>query len=282
MHSKKNPVESFYTVNNLLDVILTSLKQAGKDIRSLSPSDLAFVDEFHIRGHIATKELAQCIDIKSSFRVLDLGCGLGGSARYLASVYGCHVTGLDLTREYCQAASALSSYTGLGNNTTFIQGNALEIPFANNNFDMVWTEHVQMNSEDKKQFYSEIIRVLKPGGKFLFHDIFQGRRNNPYLPVAWADDPSMNFLLTPNNLKDLLISLGFFIITWKDVTEVSMLNLRKVTESIKKANGYPPLGLHLVMGADFEEKLENQLHNLEENHFTILQAVLEKKGKNQC
>ena len=121
-------------------------------------------------------------------KVLDSGCGLGGSARYLALEHGCEVTGVDLTQEYVEAATALAGRVGLADQVTFRQGSALDLPFADNNFDAVWTEHVQMNIEDKHAFYRESLRVLKPGGVLMFHDIFRGDAGDPHYPVPWAEE----------------------------------------------------------------------------------------------
>ena len=142
-------VAAHYAVANLENLILEGLDAAGKDLDALTVDDLAPVDEFHIRGREATKELARWVDLQAGQRVLDVGCGLGGTARYLADAFQCTVVGLDLTEEYCRVAERLSARVGLAERTSFKQGSALDIPFPDREFDVVWTEHAQMNIADK-------------------------------------------------------------------------------------------------------------------------------------
>jgi ubiquinone/menaquinone biosynthesis C-methylase UbiE len=275
MAGEERSIETHYSVTNLGEAILNALKNMGKDIDALTPADLALVDEFHIRGRDATQELAHLADVKPHFDVLDVGCGLGGSARYLAYEYGCRVSGLDLTEEYCQVASLLSARLGLSSSTEFRQGSALAMPFDDQRFDLGWTEHVQMNIADKAGFYGEIVRVLKPGGKLAFHDIFYGKGGELRFPVPWAGDPSINFLIALEALEDLLQSVGLRTRHWEDKTQASIEWYRQAIERIR-SDGPTPLGLHLLMGPDSRIKFENTLRNLEQGCIVVVQAVLEK------
>ena len=98
MNSVQNNIEQHYGRGRILDSIIDALHASGKDLARLAPADLAPVDEFHIRGREATIELARRASLQPGMRVLDVGCGLGGSARYLATQYQCQVTGIDLTQ----------------------------------------------------------------------------------------------------------------------------------------------------------------------------------------
>ncbi len=129
-------VESHYTVSDLEPQILAALESMGKDLNSLTLPDLALVDEFHIRGRAATQELAQIAQLTPDLQVLDVGSGLGGSARYLAHEYGCRVTGLDLTGDYCRVATMLSQRLGMADQTEFRTGSALDMPFEDGTFDL--------------------------------------------------------------------------------------------------------------------------------------------------
>lgn len=139
-------VASHYGVGgDLADAIAAKLREAGKDLAALTTADLGTIDEFHIRGRKATLELAGGLNLTDSSHVLDLGSGLGGPARTLAETYGCRVTGIDLTPTFCEAATALSGWVGLGDKVSFRQGDATDLPFGKASFDAAMTIHVAMN-----------------------------------------------------------------------------------------------------------------------------------------
>ena len=127
-------VERHYSLGDLEQTILRTLKRAGKDLDQLTLDDLAQIDEFHIRGAEATREMAEEIGLDAGMQVLDVGCGLGGPSRRLASNYGCRVTGLDLTEAYCRAAEAFSVRLGLDHLVSYRTGNALDMPFEDGRF----------------------------------------------------------------------------------------------------------------------------------------------------
>ncbi len=269
-----NDVAGHYTVSGLGERILDVLEATGKDLANLTPSDLAPVDAFHIRGKEATEELAQLAVAESGIEVLDVGCGIGGSSRFLASAFGCHVTGLDLTEEYCEVATMLSERVGLAATTEFRCASALEMSFPDESFDLVWTEHAQMNIRDKEKLFSEIARVLKYGGRFAFHDIFGGPGGVPHFPVPWAGDGSLSFLMDPEELRLILQSLELRSLQWVDVTEESLMWFRKNLETVGE-QGSSPLGIHLLM-EDADLKIQNVARNLEEQRIVVVQAVMEK------
>ena len=276
MEDVRADVEKHYGRREILNSILRAQREAGKDLTRLTPPDLAPVDEFHIRGREATIELANRVSLQPGLHVLDVGCGLGGSARYLASEHGCYATGIDLTKEYVEVATALADLVGLKDRVEFRQSSALTIPFDNNSFDVVWTEHVQMNISDKRAFYTEIARVLKPGGRLLFHDIFQGDGGPPHYPVPWAETSEIGFLATPETIRGLLNTLGFKLLSWENKSQHSLEWFAATLERIKQS-GPPPLGLHLLMGATVKAKFENVLRNLQEGRIVVFQAVAEKR-----
>jgi ubiquinone/menaquinone biosynthesis C-methylase UbiE len=267
-------VEAYYTVNTLGQSILYALRTLGKDAGELTVDDLAPIDQFHIRGRMATRELAGIADIAADSEVLDVGCGLGGSARYLASEFGCHVTGLDVTREYCDVPTMLSSLVGMDGSTRFQHGSALAMPFESDSFDLVWTEHVQMNIEDKRGFYSEIARVLKPGGRLAFHDIFRGPAGAIEFPVPWAGEQSISFLMSEADLRRIAADLDFSILSWGDVTEASSEFFQRRLPAME-SRPPPPLDLALVMGADRLAKFRNLGQAVAEGRATVVLGVMQ-------
>jgi SAM-dependent methyltransferase len=276
MESAREHVDSHYGRGEILNAILRALREMGKDVAKLAPADLAPVDEFHIRGREATVELASRASLKPGLRVLDVGCGLGGSVRYLASEHQCQVIGIDLTKEYVDVANALADLVGLKQMVEFRQGSALDMPFDDGSFDVVWTEHVQMNIADKQAFYAEISRVLAPRGRLLFHDIFQGDGGPLHYPVPWAEDGSISFLAAPEAVREILGELGFSIRDWEDKSQHSLDWFVAVIEKLK-LSGPPPLGLHLLMGNTAKTKFENNIRNLREGRFVVFQAIAEKR-----
>jgi len=140
MSQSAQAVADHYKKRALGDVILAALKATGKDIEQLTPDDLAPVDEFHAGGRNATVRLAQLAGVTGSERVLDVGCGIGGPSRYLASTFGCRVTGLDLTPEFIALAGMLAQRTRLADKVSYRHGDALDMPFPDASFDLVFAE----------------------------------------------------------------------------------------------------------------------------------------------
>ena len=240
-----------------------ALAAAGKDLATLTTSDLASVDEFHIRGRMATLELAAEMGLTEESRVLDLGSGLGGPARTLAETHGCHVTGIDLTPAFCEAATEFSGWVGLAGKVDFRQGDACDLPFEDNAFDAALTIHVAMNIAAKDRLYSEARRVLKPGGAFAVYDVLQGEGGAVRFPTPWARDPALSHLATPEEMTDLLSAAGFEIVCRRDSTAESQAWFEAMTARMGTRDA-PPVTLRSILGADFPEMARNQVRNLAE------------------
>jgi SAM-dependent methyltransferase len=128
------------------DRIYERLRSLGFEERNpLSPKDTAALDQFHVGGFEATEKLAQLLCPPQGSYVLDVGSGLGGPSRYLAAKYGCRVVGIDITEEYCGIASKLAEHMGLQDLVEYRVGDARDLPFSDESFDVVWTQHVSMN-----------------------------------------------------------------------------------------------------------------------------------------
>lgn len=275
--SNNHSVAEHYAHGSLWETIENALAVSGKKLDRLQVDDLAPIDAFHIRGRKATVELAAHAGIRKEFHIVDVGCGLGGTARYLASVFACRVTGIDLTEEYIEVADRLGQMIGLDNLVSFQQGSALNMPFADGSFDIAWTEHTQMNIEDKKGFYREIARVLKPGGQLVFHDVFSGDNEAPCYPVPWAETAAISFLSTCDHLREHIRDAGFSIQYWQDKSEES-LDWFQHTVAKAKSTGPAPLGTHLLMGKTAGKKLQNLIRNLSEKRIFVIQAILKKSA----
>ena len=194
MTNHDQQINSHYGRENLAEEILASLRGAGKDLDALRMDDLAGIEEFHIGGRAATLRLGEFAEVRPGLRVLDVGCGIGGPARVLAERFGCRVTGVDLTEEFCKTGNLLSELVGLSDRVALHHGSALELPFDDGQFDLVWTQHVTMNIEDMQGFLSEIARVLSSDGRYAFYEILAGAEPVAHYPVPWSSDGAISFL----------------------------------------------------------------------------------------
>ena len=264
-------VGEHYSQADLATSILDALRQAGKNLDALSIDDLAPIDQFHIRGKQSTIELAQRAEISAGQSILDVGGGLGGPARTLASLFGCNVTVVDLTEEYCRVGEMLTARIGLSDRVRHHHGNALALPFPDGSFDVVWTQHSTMNIEHKAKLYAEFRRVLRREGRYALHEIMQGQNTPIYFPVPWARNPAISFLQPPEIIQRLIQASGFAASHWIDETASARVWFEKRVQAA--ATGLPPLGIHLLLGDDIVAMSRNQIRNLNEDRIAIVQGV---------
>lgn len=267
-----------YGVADLGDELLDALEAAGKNVEALTRDDISSFDAFHIRGLEATRELADIAEIEGHFRVLDVGCGIGGPARTLASEFGCDVVGIDVVEEYCRAATLFTDRVGLSDSVRFRHGNALDLPFEDEAFDVVWFEHTLPNIEAKRVALEEAARVLEPGGTLALYEICAGPGGDPVFPVPWAPDASLSYLESSGRLREIILGRGFDEGAWRDVTGPSLEWFRDVVASMQSrpADAPPPLGLNLLMGTETPIKATNVVQNLEEERIAVVQGVFER------
>ena len=248
MTNTKSTIQSHYGVNGLADRILDALESAGHDTANLNVKMLNLVDQLHGGGLSSTIAQAGMLSIGAHTRVLDAGCGVGGSSRYLAETFGCQVKAIDLTPEYVETADHFNRLCGLEDKISVSQGNVTEIPGGDQSFDLVWCQNVTMNVENKASMFAEAYRVLAPGGKYSFSHAAGGPNGEPYYPLPWAMSPDYSYLETPKRIIQCLEEVGF--------TDIETRNeAGSPGETAKRfAN---ELGPSVIMGEDMPDRQAN-------------------------
>jgi MPBQ/MSBQ methyltransferase len=253
-----------------------ALTRAGVDPANPNAADLAPVDEFHIGGGSATESFANKLPFKKGDRLLDVGCGLGGPARYFANRFGAHVTGIDLTPEYIEVATELSRRTHQSKVTTFEVGNARAMHYGDAHFDGAITMHVAMNIYDREGLYGEVARVLKPGATFGIYDVMKGNVEPIVYPVPWAMTEATSHLRTPAETQALLRAAGFEILEVEDRTSHAQAFFQGAIEAAKAAGGPAAVGLHLLTGETTAQKFANMLNAISDGRLTPSMIVSRK------
>ena len=272
MNTQNTLIEEQYNHSGLFEDILGRLITKGVPLDSVSREHVSGIDEFHLRGAEVSKELVAQFNFKD-LTVLDVGCGLGGPCRMLADEFNCDVHGIDMNKDYILTAQKISKLIPTNGSTTFVKGDALDLPYEDGFFDVVWTQHVQMNIEDKITFYSEIKRVLKDRGAFIYYDIFKKNDLDIYYPVPWANIPSISHLQTIQNMDDILSYLEFHKTQTSDQTQGAISFLQK---ALKKTQINNHIGLNILLGELTNEKLNNVLKSLNEGKIEIQSGIYKK------
>lgn len=258
-----------YSARDIEARILAAIRAAGLDPEQhLSPEELGALDQFHTGGLRASRELLELAQIRAEDHVLDIGSGLGGSARLLASTIGCRVDCVEMSPDYCAGAALLNRLTGLEDRITVREGSALALPFADDSFDVVWMQNVGMNIADKRKLYEEIFRVLEPGGRYAFQEMAAGQVAPSHFPLPWATEPADSFLVSPDGMRSALGGCGFIAEVFEDTSDAHL------SRTLANATPAMPGRLGLaVFVVDLAQKAANARRSLEEGEVRLVRGV---------
>ena len=266
-------LETHYSARDIEARILAAIRAAGLNPdQRLSPEELGALDHFHTGGLRASHELLELTQIRAEDRVLDIGAGLAGPARMLASTLGCHVDCIEMSADFCAGAVLLNRLTGLDDRIKVHEGSALDLPFPDDSFDVVWMQNVGMNIADKRKLYAEIYRVLKSGGRFAFQEMAAGKAVTSYFPLPWATDEADNFLVSVEEMRSLLGESGFIAELLEDTSDA---HLNGTT-----ANATPASQGQLGLGAYVEnlaQKAANARCSLQEGQIRLVRGIFRVK-----
>jgi SAM-dependent methyltransferase len=266
-------VAQHYGSAGIAERILAALRVAQGAEAPVTVDSLAPADHFHGGGVAATQELVAILLPQAGEHLLDIGSGIGGPARWIAAKFGVHVTGVDLTPEFCAAAEELSRATGLSDKVTIKNGSALALPVPDNAFDRAYSQNVVMNIADKPQFYREAFRALRPGGVLAIANACAGPGGAPHYPQMWASSAATSFLATPEETRRDMAEAGFTIVTFRDTTAG---RLPAQTRQLERGAAVP-LGIHVLVGADVvREAMQNSTRNLAEGRIVTIEALLRR------
>jgi len=273
--SDEGPVREHYASEGITARILAALRSVmGPDV-PITPDTLAPIDHFHGKGVVATEELAALLKPKASDHLLDIGCGIGGPARWIAAKCGCRVTGVDLTVEFCEATRQLNSLTGLADRVQILHGSALSLPVPDSDFDHAYSQAVLMNVSDKRGVFREALRVLRPGGSLALSLAGAGSAGEPCYPLPWATTPDISFLTTPDELRGDLLAAGFQVVALRDASAEVAAAFAPILKRLE-TEGLPPLGEHVVTGEGAKEWRINAMRSLRDRRTSMIEVLARK------
>ncbi|MDH3474632.1 MAG: methyltransferase domain-containing protein [Rhodospirillales bacterium] len=269
-------ISGHYARGDILARLRAALLDDGQDPDRPTIETLAPYDQFHGRGLEATEELANGLEVAAGDHLLDVGSGIGGPARYLARRFGCRVTGIDLTAEFCAAARHLTGLLGFDGRVGFEQGDALAMPFAEESFDGAYSMNVSMNIADKAGLYREIHRVLCPGAWLVLSEIAQGPGGGLDYPTPWARTAASSFLATPAETREGLEAGGFTVVTSRDTTQENLAFGARARAMVERGEKPPHRAVFLIHGELAPEAAANTARGLAEGAIVPIEIFCRK------
>lgn len=269
-------VSKHYQQGGLFERLLAALADDGVDPDRSTIEDLAPYDQFHGRGMEATRELAAVLRVSAGHHLLDVGSGIGGPARFLAQRFGCRITGLDLTEEFCEVARRLTGLLGLEDRVAFQEGDALDMPFADGMFDGAYSMNVSMNIADKRRFYGEIHRVLRPGAWLVLSELARGPGGEPEYPTPWARSAETSFLATLPETVEGLEACGFTLEQSRDTVAETLAFGARSREMVERGEKPPQRAVQLIHGDLASVAMANTKNGIEQSRLVPIEVLCRK------
>jgi len=261
MSSASSHLAAQYANPALLEKVMAALEASGLSPKKLRPEDLSGVDEFHIGGRPATERFASALGLLPGMEVLDIGCGIGGAARYLATCHHVKVTGIDITPDFIALGRHFNTWLGLAADVRLAEASALDLPFADNSMDAAIMIHDGMNIADKNALMAEVSRVVKPGGVFGIYDVMLGGNGPVSYPMPWANQAEDSEIAPLQVYEQALKDAGFTPFHLAGRREECLKTFAEIAER-RKTEGTPPLNLSLVLKEHSAEKISNIINQL--------------------
>lgn len=273
--TKAQEISDHWGKGDVYSRILETMELAGIDPNTLTIEQLAPVDHFHARGFPATVELADALPIREGDTLVDIGCGIGGPARYLAKRFNCRVEGIDITAPFIDAANKLSALVAMQDAVRCQHGDGQNLPYKDETFDGGYSQHVLMNVPDRTTFFAEAFRVLKPGAFFALTEHGLGPVGEPHHPVPWSEDGCGAYLMRPSDTVDILKETGFRNIEVTDTGE-KYLQGYKAAMALAAKGEAPVFGTHILLGELAPQIVKNAARNIEERRTQPVQIICRK------
>ena len=280
MKGKASPqsISEHWGTGDVYTRIIKAMEAASIPPDAVTIEQLAPLDHFHARGLSATVELANALPIQAGHHIVDIGCGIGGPARYLAKRFGCRVSGVDITQPFVEAGNKLTALLKMAGQVHIEIGDGQHLPYDDGTFDGGYTQHVTMNIADRALFFGEAFRVLRPGAFFAITEHGLGPEGSPHYPLPWSEDGSGSYLVRPVDTVSYLKETGFVDVEVEDTGAKYLHGYQRAIE-LSTQGLLPPLGVHVLIGQTAPAKTMNAARNIEEGRTQPIQIICSKPNR---